>query len=465
MTFSIRKFLLINLLLAIIVTTTLTAIGDYYLDRKVIEEHLDALLSQATLSFKALLGGDPHDANLDNIQQALKELPDTAKAFIEKEFGTTTERQFRGKFQFQIWNNKGKLILHSANAPKLPLSTGDEGFGTKIIDNIPWRVFTTYDKELGLTIVVAERTDQRKELAIQITKDDIYVLAIMFPISGLLIWFILGRGLGPLNRVTDEVAHRAPSYLEPVDLKNVPIEIKPLVDELNKLFLRLQDAFDREKRFAGDAAHELRTPLAALKTQAQVALKAERTERTEHLTHIIEGVDRSAHVVEQLLTLSRLAPGAGSLDDFKTINLPKLAAEVVAQIVPLALDKKIEIDLTTDNEETSILGNSTVLSVLIRNLVDNAIRYTPKGGEINVAVRETKKYATLSVTDNGPGIPAKLRARVFERFYRVLGNKSPGSGLGLAIVKQIANLHQATIKLGSPASGKGLHVEVKFTKV
>ena len=266
-----------------------------------------------------------------------------------------------------------------------------------------------------------------------------------------------------LKKVANEVRHRAPSHLEAVDLDSVPAEIEPIVSELNSLFEKLKEAFDRNERFTADAAHELKTPLAALNTQTQVALRANTPEsRKAALFKVLAGVNRATHVVQQLLTLSRLVPGASDIAESLPVNLPKLAAEIIAQLAPVAVSKQIDIELISDDEDATIQGNMTALSILIRNLVDNAIRYTPAGGHIQVQVLNKEKPTKLIVSDNGPGIPAELRARVFERFFRVLGNTSPGSGLGLAIVQQIAKLHNAQVKLGTPASGSGLEIEVIF---
>ncbi len=202
-----------------------------------------------------------------------------------------------------------------------------------------------------------------------------------YPLSGLLIWFIIGRGLDSLRSVASEVSHRDPANLEPVNAAEVPMEIKPLVEELNKLFLRLHQALEREKRFAADAAHELRTPLAALRMQAQVARNAtNEEERQTMMNNLIAAVDRSTHVVQQLLTLSRLTPEANTIDDILPMNLTRLTAEIIAQLAPSAFDKQIDIALEAP-EETFIPGNITALSILVRNLIDNAIRYTPKAAK------------------------------------------------------------------------------------
>jgi two-component system sensor histidine kinase QseC len=287
----------------------------------------------------------------------------------------------------------------------------------------------------------------------------------MYPLSGLVIWIIIGRGLSSLRRFANEVAQRAADHLEPVNLEEVPSEITPLVDELNKLFLRLKQAFDREQRFAGDAAHELRTPLAALKTQAQVALKATNPyEKQTHLFQVIAGVDRCTHVIQQLLTLSRMNPETVTLDDLTNVDLPKIATEVIMQLAPQAVDKQIEIELVAEDPDCIITGNTAGIYAMIHNLVDNAIRYTPNNGFIKVIIQNLPKQIVLRVIDTGTGIPAELRSRVFERFFRVLGTNTQGSGLGLAIVLQIAKLHKGDVILGTPENGIGLEVEVTFPK-
>lgn len=298
-----------------------------------------------------------------------------------------------------------------------------------------------------------------------ITTNNLIIMSLTYLIAGLLIWFIIGRGLRSIKRVTQEVAQRAADHLDPVGLESVPMEIQPLIDELNKLFLRVKQAFDREQRFAADAAHELRTPLAALKTQAQVALKTtDPRERQAQLQTVITGVDRCTHVIQQLLTLCRMSPETTTAEEYTEIDLSKLAAEVIGQLAPLAVDKQIEIELIANDPNCILFGNTTGLHALIRNLVDNAIRYTPENGNIKVFVHSKKNHVVLRVVDNGPGIPPDLRSRVFERFYRVLGTSVQGSGLGLAIVLQIVKLHKGTVRLRVPKSGVGLEVVVTLPR-
>lgn len=459
---SIRKFLLINLLLAITITTTLTAIGNYYLDQKDIQDHLDTLMAISALSYQALLGDDLHQRPLIQIQDALETIPQKIDAYYQKRFlNDEPPENYLDKFNFQVWTNGGKLLLHSSTAPKVPLTSEVDGFSDKKIADQNWRVFTTYNDKAGIRTVLAERYDTRNELGHRIAQDDLYIMLLTFPLSGLLIWIIIGRGLDSLEKVAEEVANRAPTHLEPVDLKEVPEEIKPVIDELNKLFYRLKEGFEREKRFAADAAHELRTPLAALKAQAQVALNSnDIEEKNQALQKLIASVNRSTHIVQQLLTMSRLVPEATSLNDADEVNLGKLTREILAMLAPSAVEKQIELEFESDDKIPLISGNPTALGILVRNLVDNAIRYCSENGRVIVRLSKQDNELVLEVGDNGPGIPPELQARVFERFFRVLGNKSPGSGLGLAIVQQICDLHGGRVVLDSPKTGTGLVVRV-----
>ncbi|KTD73574.1 ATP-binding protein [Legionella tucsonensis] len=457
---SIRKFLLINLLLAITITTTLTAIGNYYLDQKDIQDHLDSLMAVSALSYQALLGDDLHQRPLAKIQEALETIPKKIDTYYQKRFlNEEPPENYLNKFNFQVWTNGGKLLLHSSSAPKIPLTSEVDGFSDKKVSNQDWRVFTTYNDKAGIRTVLAERYDTRNELGHRIAQDDLYIMLLTFPLSGLLIWIIIGRGLDSLDKVAEEVANRAPTHLEPVDLHEVPEEIKPVIDELNKLFFRLKEGFEREKRFAADAAHELRTPLAALKTQAQVALHSnDIEEKNQALQKLIASVNRSTHIVQQLLTMSRLVPEAAHMDEKDEVNLSRLTREILAMLAPAAVEKQIDLEFESDAENLTIYGNSTALGILIRNLVDNSIRYCNEHGRIIVRLAKLQDEIMLEVSDNGPGIPAELQMRVFERFFRVLGNKSPGSGLGLAIVQQIAELHGGRLMLDTPKKGTGLIV-------
>jgi two-component system, OmpR family, sensor histidine kinase QseC len=466
MIYSIRRFLLLNLLIGITIATTLTILGNYLLDQKDIENHLDALLSQSALAFQALISDDIKSRNLIKVQNRLDAVPQLTEKYYKKSRAFLDANQ--NKFEFQLIDLKTKkLLLHSANAPLESLSNNSGGFSITHVNSNSWRVFTAIDKNDGLMINIAERYDIREQLLQHIALDDIYIMLVVYPLLGVLIWIIISKGLYPLTKITTELSERAPDHLSPVDLANIPVEITPVVDALNKLFLRLQRALDREKRFSADAAHELRTPLAGLKTQTQLALKIHnQQERSEALNKLLQSVDRCTHIVEQLLTLSRLVPEEPHmLEGMTPISLYHIAVDIIGMLVPKALDKNIELELICENENIMVNGNNTALGILLRNLVDNAIRYSPSGSHVKVIIEETDDNVILSVIDNGPGIPPKLRMRVFERFFRILGHQASGSGLGLAIVQQIASLHQAKVKLMDTPSGVGLRVNVYFSKL
>ena len=295
-----------------------------------------------------------------------------------------------------------------------------------------------------------------------ITIDNLFVILLSYCLLSLIILITVNYAFKSLKNIKKELVERQATDLHPISLKKIPIEIQPLIDELNKLFMRLKDSFDRNRQFSSDAAHELKTPLAALKTQIQVALLAKQEkERTAIFKEIISAINRCTHVVQQLLTLSRLSQQAIQ-EGMQSINLSKLTSDILAQMVPFALKKNINIELKKPEKEVMINGHEITLNILLRNLIDNAIRYTPEDRQVKVQLTKTKKQTILRIIDTGPGIPKNLRKRVFERFYRALGTETSGSGLGLAIIKQIIDLHQATIELKTPKSKKGLEVEIVF---
>lgn len=431
MKLSIRSFLLIYLLLTVAITTAISAICNYYLAQKNIQQHLDKIMEVSANSYNSLA---------------------TAKI--------TKNNKKLANFGVQIWS-KNKLVLDSLNFPIFNLPN-KKGFSNIIINKQKWRVFVSYDSNSQDKIIIYEKYISRLKLIKKIAIENLYIMLMMFPIVGLLIWIIIGKGLKSLDVMAKELANRAPNHLEPVKLKNLPKEITPVVNELNNLLYRLKEAFERETRFATDAAHELRTPLAALKAQAQVALHTNAIEEKNiALQKVIASVNRNTHIVQQLLTMSKLIPDeyVNELDD---INLTQITREILALLAPLALNNNIELEFINQNPIGVFLGNPTAISILIRNIVENAIKYSYPNSQISVNVLQIQDKIILEVKDTGPGIPEELQSRVFERFFRSLGNRTTGSGLGLAIVQQIINLHNAKITLESQPVGTGLIVKVFF---
>lgn len=456
---SIRRFLIFNLLLSITIASSLTAVGTYVLDNKAIQRHLDMQLQQIAIFLKAIVSEKNTLKSLHKIQQTLLEKTQNTQIRNQKFQG---DQLFDQSFRFQLWGENNKLVLRSMNASTDKLTNVKNGFTNVEIGESTWRVYSSYDPKLKLTFIVGEPNNFRTQLEKEITWDNLLILIWIYPLLGILIWLTVGSSLTSLKKTAHELSCRPVTDFSPIDTENTPLEVTPLINELNELFLRLQKEFERNKRFASDAAHELRTPLAALKTQAQVALlTSTASERNAVMKKLLLGVDRCTHIVHQLLTLSRVEQEA-SLHEMKHVNLTSITAEIIAQLAPLALEKHIDIELKKPETAIIMSGNETMLSILIRNLVDNAIRYTPEEGNVVVEVFKSHQQAVLRVSDTGPGISPELRPRVFERFYRVLGNKASGSGLGLAIVQQIAELHQAKIQLDTPTNGQGLQIDIIF---
>jgi two-component system sensor histidine kinase QseC len=303
----------------------------------------------------------------------------------------------------------------------------------------------------------------REQLARQIVLNMLLPsVAIAIPLVPLMIWVMVNTGLRPLRQLRREVVQRSADRLEPLDLLSIPLEVKPLATALNDLFGRLRHSIESERRFTADAAHELRTPLAALRTQAQVALRSIMEEDRQHALHQVQqGIERATHLIEQLLTLARIDPEeAGVRHDLILIH--PLAAESLAFLAGQAELKKIKL-LLEGETVLRVLGQSGHLSILLRNLVDNAIRYSPPHSTVVLHLSQNAEHEVqLEVTDNGPGIPAEEMQRVMERFYRLPGSGQQGSGLGLSIVQRIAEHHRARLSLAAASPQGGLRVTVIF---
>ncbi len=463
---SIRTFLLINLLLSATLITSISIIGNLFLEHQHIQQQLDERLVRNTQQILVFFTASPDKKDLEAIQQRSSLKPKEAtllKKQIKRIISLSIIMDKSSPPVFQVWRGD-TLILNSKNmVTDKFFSTKKTGLSNIWLNNTSWRTQTLKNKKHNLTIIVAQPEIVRHSLENKLTQDSILIMLLSLPILGLLIWIIVGRGLSIIQQVAKEVSDRAPTNLEPVDLDAVPTEINPLVDELNMLFSQLSETLEREKRFAADAAHELRTPLAVLSTQAQVALRSNNPDdQAIALKKMLTGVDRCAHIVHQLLTISRMQPQK-TIPNQKPFDLCKQASEIIVDLVPKAIKKDIEIELIAP-EQAVMEGSATSLSILLRNLVDNAIRYSPEGGSVTITVKDSAEKIILKVADTGQGIPEHLRERVFERFFRVIGNKAPGSGLGLGIVQQITLMHHGHIEINTPEHGLGVEFCISFPK-
>ena len=358
----------------------------------------------------------------------------------------------------QAWAGSGALLYRSSTDFVLPRAAR-AGFHTVTLKGDTWRVFGMVRH--GRYVQVAQPTSVRQELAAGLALRSLLPFGVLIPALALLIWWVVGRALAPLQRVADALHQRAPDAMQALPDVDLPPEIRPLVGALNALLQRLDQAMSAQRAFVADAAHELRTPLAALKLQLQLSERApDEAQRKVAYTKLHERLDRATHLVQQLLTLARQEPG--EVRPFARVDLRALAQQSVAEHSTLADSRSIDLGVAADAEALAVQGHADSLQILLGNLVNNAIRYTPPGGRVDVNVQRSNGQTVLSVLDTGCGIPVDERARVFDRFYRREGSDVTGSGLGLAIVQNIAAQHGATVELVDNPMDSGLWVRVIF---
>jgi two-component system OmpR family sensor kinase len=432
---SIRRDLLLWLLVGLLLGTAGAAVGTYLRAR----EEANALF----------------DYQLKEMAASLTDAP-----FAAAPPGVLGSEGGDGTLVVQIWDRNGVQLYLSQPHRTLP-QHAQLGFTTISTESGEWRVFSALAG--GQVVQVAQPMRARRELATSMALRTIVPLLAVLPALGLLIWLTISQGLKPLERVAAAVARRSSTLLEPVGESGLPSEVQPLVRALNGLLERLGQALAAQRSFIADAAHELRTPLTAVHLQAQLAERAAtEAERRQALADLKSGLERATRLSEQLLTLAREEPGVAERP-MVAVDLSELAREVIAELAPLAEAKAIDLGLNA-SWTASVRGDADALRVLVSNLIDNALRYTPDGGKVDVNVAAEGDRVALSVRDTGPGIAPAERARVFDRFYRGQGTGAgiPGSGLGLAIVRSVADRHGAEIALGEGIGGSGLGVTVRF---
>jgi signal transduction histidine kinase len=368
----------------------------------------------------------------------------------------------------QIWTMNGTILYLSHPGSALP-DRATLGFSDVDAANSHWRVYTMIAN--NRVIQVAQPQEIRRDLATAAALRSLSPLLIFAPVMALLIWWLVGRGLKPVKLLEHEVTQRHAGTLDPVSESGLPGEIAPVAHALNLLLARLKSAFSAQSMFVADAAHELRSPLTALKLQLHVLENAaDEDAKRAALLKLNLGVDRATHMIEQLLIAAR-TEATGAAHAMQPQNLAEITRRVIAGIFPLAQSRQIALDYEAP-DRLDVVGNSEGLQILMRNLLDNAVRYTPPGGTVSVkasasasaSVDNSDAKVAVIVDDSGPGIAEPDRQRVFERFVRGTINEQKGSGLGLAIVKNIVDLHHGAIQLGDSPLG-GLRVLLTFDAV
>jgi two-component system sensor histidine kinase QseC len=369
--------------------------------------------------------------------------------------------RYAPKVAFQVFHD-GRLVLRSANAPAAPMLRADKhfksGFETVQIDGITWRIFAAYGAERDVQVYVGEQAKSRASILWAVLRSTLWPMAVALPLLALAVWWAVYSGMAPLRRLGHTLVHRQPQSFQPIALADITSEMAPMVNALNDLFTRIGTLLESERRFTADAAHELRTPIAAIRMQAQVAMGETNDELRQHaLQSTLDGCDRATRLVEQLLTLSRLE--ASETPVMATIDLGALTKRVVAELAPKAISKNQSIEFNTDDNCT-LTGNEILLSVLIRNLVDNAMRYSPASAKLKVNVQRRADQIELTVEDSGPGLAEADLHKLGERFFRVPGSSESGSGLGWSIVKRVAAVHGMEVRAQRSVQLGGLAVSV-----
>lgn len=407
--------------------------------------------------------------------ERLRSLADTVLAFAEHELAETELQRSRGdvvyvesalsmgsRYRFQIWSGSGELLLRSADAPaSVPMSPLEaRGLADTVSGGQALRTYTVGTREGNTVLQVGEMLAERQAVAWRLGAWLLGFLALSVVVVGGLGWLLLRRALQPIEISARELAARAPDELTPLPVAGAPRELVPLMQAVNELMQRVEITLSAERSFTAVAAHELRTPLASLRMQAQVAARERDTAaRAAALATLVRGVDRLAHLVDQLLALARL-------DSVRSQDLPRadldlrpLLEDAMADLGPLAAERDVGFAARLDAGRVSGVGFA--LSMLLRNLLANAFRHTPPGGRVEVSTRLDGDTVLLTVDDSGPGIPADQRSSVFERFAHARDVPSAGSGLGLSIVQSVARLHGTTVELSDAPLG-GLRVQVRL---
>jgi len=364
-------------------------------------------------------------------------------------------------FVVQIWSVDGRRIYATRDHPDLPtrvllglatVQAGTDGAGPA------WRTFSVATG--SRVIQVAQPAQIRKRLAAGAALRSVAPLLLLAPVMALAMGWIAALTLRPLRRVAGQLRERGEQLLEPLPQHGLPDEVAPLVGALNALLQRLGHSLDTQRAFVSDAAHELRSPLTALKLQLELLKRApDDAQRQQAIDALSHGIDRSARLVEQLLTLARTEPGAAPAAT-ERVDLAEVVRQALVDTAAFALSRGADFELFAD-EPVFVQGDRNALSVLARNLADNAVRYSPPGSRIELRVAIEEGAATLQVDDAGPGIPPGDRERVFDRFYRRTEHEESGTGLGLAIVRGVAQQHGASVTLGDSPLG-GLRATVRF---
>lgn len=440
---SIQAKLYTYLITSLFLTWLLLVISATYIVREFIIENVDDQLRSTVVELQFVL------------KQLVDVLPHTKFETGEPDF--THIFDIHGSFQVY---RRGYLVAQSKDSPTFPIPQ-THGIVNVEVSGETWRTISHYDAEYESLVIIGTPFKRIRSNLLSLLPRFIWPVLIVLPLILISVILSVRSGLSTLKTVIREIEHRNPSTISPICIDSSPTEITPLVSSLNQLLSRLDDALSSERRFTDHAAHELRTPLAALKTELQVAMRAAKDDETqESIERIQVRVDAATHLVNQLLELTRVNASSRQIERSQ-VDLNQVALSAILEMADFALDKDIDIEFV-EEKDCHMYGKESLLFVLAKNLVDNAIKYSSTGGHVVVSVERTDDKFQLSIIDDGPGIPVEIQSRVFDPFYRKPGSAVGGTGLGMSIVKKIAELHHATITLENASLDGGLAVTVTF---
>jgi len=444
--FSLQQRLLSRTLGGVLVAWVATAAFVWFEAQHEVDELLDAHLAQSAALLVVQQNATPEDDEL------VMNAPNLHK--------------YAHLVAYQVFD-EGRLVMHSPNAANTPMAQHMQGFETlTLADGKSWRVFAAPGRDPDVQIYVAERLDSREEILRAVLRGFLPPLTIALPLLLIGLWWNVHSGLQPLQRLRQVLLKRDTQALDPVSLPETPQEVQPLLDALNDLLQRLAQRMETERRFTADAAHELRTPIAAIRAQAQVALSSATNDAVRQLAlqDTLSGCDRASRVVEQLLTLARVEGPQDVVSE--PFRLDQLAQQILADLTPIALRRGQTLELLAP-EPLQVKGQSTLWLILLRNLIDNALRYSPDGARVRIQAQRVRNdvgsgQTEVTVQDSGPGLLPDDLARLGERFFRVLGTSATGSGLGWSIVRHIATLQHIDVQVGQSTELGGLQVTLRY---
>lgn len=357
---------------------------------------------------------------------------------------------------FRVWKG-GRLFLQSDNVQDFGPVTQAKGFADRMIGDVRWRFYVEHQGDV--TVEVAEENEVRLDLVRHILAGIFLPQFIIVPIIAVIIGFGISRGLQPVDRLSQLVRKRNVNQLTPISVRAIPRELRPMVDAINDLMGRVDDARRVEKNFTNYAAHEMRTPIAALKTQAQVILRTHDSEKQKQLAgELLTTIDRTQRMIEQLLTYARVQHQDVALE---SVDIQGIVLDEIRFAVPRALEKEVGF-VADDIDHCRVAVQEDLLRLALSNLLDNAVKYVPAGGRIEITVRNTGPHVQLAIRDNGQGIAAQDLPHIFDPFYRITGNKASGAGLGLAIVKWACELQHIQISTEAGLDGRGIGFVLHF---